>query len=72
MTPEQEARRALHGGTSRGGLSPAVRAEYDRMLEQVGNVCGDAIKDGCKHIMTGGCPFTCFWGPCKFEEEARS
>ena len=35
MKPEEEARRALHGGTSRDGLSTAARTEYDRLLVQV-------------------------------------
>jgi hypothetical protein len=29
---------------------------------------GDAVKDGCQHIMTGGCPLDCFRGPCMFEQ----
>lgn len=35
VTPTEEARRALHGGTSRDGLRPVVRAEYDRLLALV-------------------------------------
>jgi hypothetical protein len=30
---------------------------------------GDAIKEGCKHVMTGGCAIDCFRGPCIFERE---
>ena len=29
---------------------------------------GDLIKDGCQHIMTGGCPLDCFRGPCRLEQ----
>jgi hypothetical protein len=35
VTPADEARGALHCGASREGLSPAGRAEYDRMLALV-------------------------------------
>lgn len=35
MTPEEEARRALHGGTDRDGLGEAGRSEYDRLLALV-------------------------------------
>ena len=31
--------------------------------------CGDLIKDGCEHVMTGGCSFECFRGPCMFDRE---
>ena len=30
-------------------------------------LCGDPVKDGCQHVMTGGCPIACFQGPCRFE-----
>jgi len=38
--------------------------------EAIAAFAGDAIKDGCKHVMTGGCPFDCFRGPCRYEEGA--
>ena len=41
------------------GLPP-----FDLKMAQI----GDAIKDGCQHIMTGGCPLDCFRGPCRLEQ----
>lgn len=34
-------------------------------------VFGDPIVPGCKHVMTGGCPFACFNGTCIYEAKAE-
>ncbi len=55
LTPADEARRALHGGTSRDALSPAVRAEYDRLLALVmASMTDDSAADPGPEAVIGG------------------
>ena len=46
-------------------LTPDFKLDFSKL-----GMCGDIIKDGCEHVMTGGCPFACFRGPCMFEKDA--
>jgi hypothetical protein len=48
-----------------------LEAERAPFMEAMSGLafCGDIIKDGCEHVMTGGCSFECFRGPCTFDRD---